>query len=200
MMNSPVDIEDLTIKILNGLDADYKKLANAIQARETAISFKELHEKLLNREAHLAATKGNQLTLPVTANAAANDGVDSHGGLPGMVPSTVAEGASVPSYPLSVPLPPPLVDVTLPTSPHTPIYRDPSPSPLFLPQTTSHAISPVTSSSNEPQQPLSRSDSPALPFPTSLHPMVAYASLSRNIFWISLPSTTWKIPNPFRRC
>ena len=30
MMNAPVDIEDLTIKILNGLYADYTELANAI--------------------------------------------------------------------------------------------------------------------------------------------------------------------------
>ena len=61
MMNAPVDIEDLTIKILNGLYADYTELANAIQARETAISFEELHEKILNREAHLAARKDNQI-------------------------------------------------------------------------------------------------------------------------------------------
>lgn len=35
MMNAPVDIEDLTIKILNGLDEDYKELSDAIQARKT---------------------------------------------------------------------------------------------------------------------------------------------------------------------
>lgn len=38
------------------------------------ISFEELHEKLLNREAHLAAKKGNQITLPVSANAATKSG------------------------------------------------------------------------------------------------------------------------------
>lgn len=40
-MNAPVDIEDLTIKILEGLDDDYRELARAMQTRETAICFEE---------------------------------------------------------------------------------------------------------------------------------------------------------------
>ena len=46
-----LDTEDLTIKILNGLDDSYKELSNPIQAHETFISFEELHEKLINHEA-----------------------------------------------------------------------------------------------------------------------------------------------------
>ncbi|KAA8539726.1 hypothetical protein F0562_026418 [Nyssa sinensis] len=264
MLNSPVDIKDLTIKILNGLDADYTELANVIQARETMISFEKLYEKFLNREAYLAAKKGNQITLPVIANAAAKSGplnrphgclpgspqpssfrpfgtwtprpppsqssraprpylrrcqlcdqqghfakrcptlkylswtgsvaprppprpgfaspqanvaaasfaastsewildsgathhvttdlanlslhspyeasvgADSRGGLPDMVPSEVAEGASVSGYPLSIPLPLPLVDITLPNSP----------SPLSSPVLSSSPLSPPPPSSS----------------------------------------------------
>ncbi|KAG6495905.1 hypothetical protein ZIOFF_043736 [Zingiber officinale] len=39
-MNAPFDIEDLTIKVLHGLDDDYKELAHAIQARDIAISLR----------------------------------------------------------------------------------------------------------------------------------------------------------------
>ena len=74
MMNALVDIEDLTIKILNGLDEGYTELSNAIQARETTISFEELHEKLLIREAHLVAKKSNQILLSVTAIATSKYG------------------------------------------------------------------------------------------------------------------------------
>ncbi|KAK6917421.1 hypothetical protein RJ641_018172 [Dillenia turbinata] len=53
LMNVPVDIEDLTIKILNGLYEDYKELANTVLAWEMVITFEELHEKLLYHEAQL---------------------------------------------------------------------------------------------------------------------------------------------------
>lgn len=71
LMNAPVDIEDLTITILQGLEDDYRELGRAIQARETAISFEELHEKLINHEAYLSAKKDTHTPLPVTANTAA---------------------------------------------------------------------------------------------------------------------------------
>lgn len=64
LMKSPVNIEDLTIKILNDLDEEYKELANAIQAREMAISFSELHEKLLQKH---NLPPDNQITFPATA-------------------------------------------------------------------------------------------------------------------------------------
>ena len=56
-MNAPVDIKDLTIKILNSLDDSYRELANAIQAHESPVTFEELYENLINYEAHLAAKK-----------------------------------------------------------------------------------------------------------------------------------------------
>ena len=53
ILGAPMDIEDLTEKILDGLDDEYKELVRAVQARDTAISFDELHEKLLSFEASL---------------------------------------------------------------------------------------------------------------------------------------------------
>ena len=53
ILGAVVDDEDLLEKILEGLGGDYKELVRAVQARDTPISFDELHEKLLNFEASL---------------------------------------------------------------------------------------------------------------------------------------------------
>ena len=53
ILGAVVDDEDLLEKILEGLGEDYKELVRAVQARDTPISFDELHEKLLNFEASL---------------------------------------------------------------------------------------------------------------------------------------------------
>ncbi|KAG6787941.1 hypothetical protein POTOM_003992 [Populus tomentosa] len=48
ILGAPVDSEDVSEKILEGLGPEYTELARAVQARDTPISFDELHEKLLN--------------------------------------------------------------------------------------------------------------------------------------------------------
>ena len=53
ILGAPIDEEDLTEKILDELDDDYKELVLAIQACDNSISFDELHEKLLTFEALL---------------------------------------------------------------------------------------------------------------------------------------------------
>ena len=53
ILSAAVDDEDLLEKILEGLGEDYKELVRAVQARDTPISFDELHENLLNFEASL---------------------------------------------------------------------------------------------------------------------------------------------------
>ena len=53
ILGAVVDDEDPLEKILEGLGEDYKELVRAVQARDTPISFDELHEKLLNFEASL---------------------------------------------------------------------------------------------------------------------------------------------------
>ena len=53
LLGAPVDDDDLTERILDELDDDYKELVRAVQARDNPISFDELHEKLLTFEASL---------------------------------------------------------------------------------------------------------------------------------------------------
>ena len=67
ILGAPVDSEDFTDKILDGLGDEYKELVRAIQARDTPISFDELHEKLLSFEAH-ATTETLATSFPITVN------------------------------------------------------------------------------------------------------------------------------------
>ncbi|RVW29890.1 Retrovirus-related Pol polyprotein from transposon RE1 [Vitis vinifera] len=55
ILGTPLDPEFLTDKILDGLGNDYKELVHAVQARDTSITFDELHEKLLSFEASAPA-------------------------------------------------------------------------------------------------------------------------------------------------
>ncbi|KAA8537036.1 hypothetical protein F0562_029514 [Nyssa sinensis] len=68
LLGVPMDDDDLTEKILDGLGSDYKDLVHAIHARDTPITFDELHEKLLTFEAHLQEKKPDQSYLPASAN------------------------------------------------------------------------------------------------------------------------------------
>ena len=63
ILGAPLDPENLTDKILDGLNNDYKELVRAVQARDTPISF---HEKLFSFEASTSAS--NSTPLPITAN------------------------------------------------------------------------------------------------------------------------------------
>nr|TKR83789.1 hypothetical protein D5086_0000265600 [Populus alba] len=65
ILGAPMDPEDITDTILDGLDDDYKELVRAVQARDTSISFDELHEKLLSFE---AISLSHATPLPITAN------------------------------------------------------------------------------------------------------------------------------------
>lgn len=53
MFNVPIDNEDVILKVLAGLDDEYSAICSAMRARETPVTFDELHEKLINHEAHL---------------------------------------------------------------------------------------------------------------------------------------------------
>ncbi|GFQ01835.1 retrovirus-related pol polyprotein from transposon tnt 1-94 [Phtheirospermum japonicum] len=67
LLGSTMDLEDIVLKVLNGLDDQYRELSNAIQARETLVSFDELHEKLLNFEAQLLTRPAAVSPQPLTA-------------------------------------------------------------------------------------------------------------------------------------
>ncbi|RVW65937.1 Retrovirus-related Pol polyprotein from transposon RE2 [Vitis vinifera] len=64
----PIDDEDLIDQVLEGLSDEYKSVIDAINARDTLISFAELHEKLLNKEASLETTQPSPLSLLATTN------------------------------------------------------------------------------------------------------------------------------------
>lgn len=68
LLCSPLDAEDLTDIILDGLNDDYKFVIESIHGRDTPTSFAELHEKLLNRENAITSAQPQQSPFPVTAN------------------------------------------------------------------------------------------------------------------------------------
>ncbi|KAA8550183.1 hypothetical protein F0562_001867 [Nyssa sinensis] len=68
LLGAPLDEEEITDKILYGLSDDYKELVRAVQARDTSITFEELHEKLLNFEVSLQSVVPEQHHFPATAH------------------------------------------------------------------------------------------------------------------------------------
>lgn len=68
LLGKPVDDDDLIYHLFEGLGVEYKSVVDAINARDTAISFVELHEKLLNREAFLQAADSTSQLLLASAN------------------------------------------------------------------------------------------------------------------------------------
>ncbi|KAA8529492.1 hypothetical protein F0562_033709 [Nyssa sinensis] len=70
ILGAPMDEDDLTDKILDGLGDDYKELIRAVQARDTMIMFDELHKKLLNFEASLHSAKSEPSHSLTSANPA----------------------------------------------------------------------------------------------------------------------------------
>lgn len=70
LMGKPMDPEDIIEKILKGLNQDlYQPVILAVNARDTPISFEELHEKLINHELSLTSLP-TSMPFPATVNAA----------------------------------------------------------------------------------------------------------------------------------
>ena len=68
LLGKPMDHEDLIERIHAGLGEDYKPEVDAIHGRDTTISYAELHERLLNREAIIMSTESAPAT-PIVAHA-----------------------------------------------------------------------------------------------------------------------------------
>jgi len=68
LLGASLDEEEITDKILDGLGDDYKELVRAVQAKDTSITFEELHEKLLNFEASLQNLPYESHHFPATTN------------------------------------------------------------------------------------------------------------------------------------
>jgi len=68
LLGASLDEEEITDKILDVLGDDYKELVRVVQAKDTSITFKELHEKLLNFEASLQNLPSERHHFPATTN------------------------------------------------------------------------------------------------------------------------------------
>ncbi|CAL2268722.1 unnamed protein product [Prunus armeniaca] len=68
LIDSPISDDDLVIHILNGLGSDFKEIVVAIRARETPITFEELHDKLVDFESAIKCHDTPPEPLVVTAN------------------------------------------------------------------------------------------------------------------------------------
>ncbi|KAK1408451.1 hypothetical protein QVD17_40235 [Tagetes erecta] len=96
ILGKSMDTEDITDIVINGLDQkSYKPIIEAIHARDTAISFHELHEKLINHELSIIQTPNPTTNLhqPITAFAAHTRPTSkpwtnrSHNNTPGLLPT-----------------------------------------------------------------------------------------------------------------
>ena len=68
-MGKPMDHEDIIDKVLQGLDYEvYKSVIDAVNARDTPISFTELHQKLITKEVVVANTP-SPAQFPATVHA-----------------------------------------------------------------------------------------------------------------------------------
>ncbi|RVW19477.1 Retrovirus-related Pol polyprotein from transposon RE1 [Vitis vinifera] len=69
-LGKPLDQEDLIEKVLEGLDENYQSIIDAVNGRDSTISFDELHEKLINKELSL---RNNISPSPLPASAHATN-------------------------------------------------------------------------------------------------------------------------------
>ncbi|CAI9782698.1 unnamed protein product [Fraxinus pennsylvanica] len=67
LIGHPLSDAEIVVHTLHGLSNDYKELNAAIRTRETAMTFEELHDKLLDHETFLKRGEGKRVTTPITA-------------------------------------------------------------------------------------------------------------------------------------
>ena len=60
--------DDLTLYVLNGLSADFREIAAPIRARESSLTFEELHDLLVGHEAYLRRLEAATQHLFASAN------------------------------------------------------------------------------------------------------------------------------------
>lgn len=53
LINTPLTNDNLTLHVLNGLGSEFHDIVAIIRARETSLTFKELHDLLIGHEAYL---------------------------------------------------------------------------------------------------------------------------------------------------
>lgn len=68
LAGEPLRLDELTFHVLNRLNYDYKEIYAAIHARDTSITFSELHNKLAEYESLNCWRSTSDSSFPVTAN------------------------------------------------------------------------------------------------------------------------------------
>ncbi|KAL6332113.1 hypothetical protein AAG906_020795 [Vitis piasezkii] len=63
----PFSEDEIILYVLNGLGNDFKELSVVIQARDSPMTFEELHDKLQDQETLLKQDDTNRETPPITA-------------------------------------------------------------------------------------------------------------------------------------
>ncbi|GFY98621.1 hypothetical protein Acr_13g0000220 [Actinidia rufa] len=69
MIDQPVSNAHLVNHVLNGIGAEYKEISAAVRARDSIISFEELHDKLIDYGSYLKREESRN-NASITANAA----------------------------------------------------------------------------------------------------------------------------------
>lgn len=68
LIDTPFSNDDITLHVLNGLGVEYRDIVTLIRARETSLSFEELHNLLIGHEAYIQCLEA----LPTPHVAAVN--------------------------------------------------------------------------------------------------------------------------------
>ncbi|GLT82334.1 hypothetical protein SLE2022_007210 [Rubroshorea leprosula] len=91
-IDRPLSDDDLTVYILNGLGPEFREIAASLRARDSSLSFDDLHDRLVAHEESLKREENRPEITPVTAHYAAasfNSSTDSS-------PSLSAGNSNVP--------------------------------------------------------------------------------------------------------
>ena len=67
LMGYPLSEDEIILYVLNGLDNDFKELSAVNRARDSLVTFEELHDKLQDQETLLKQDDTNKETPPITA-------------------------------------------------------------------------------------------------------------------------------------
>ncbi|GKV11820.1 hypothetical protein SLEP1_g23039 [Rubroshorea leprosula] len=79
-IDRPLNDDDLTVYILNGLGPEFREIAAFLRARDSSLSFDDLHDRLVAHEESLKREENHPEITPVTAHYAAaslNSNTDS---------------------------------------------------------------------------------------------------------------------------
>ncbi|RVW53657.1 Retrovirus-related Pol polyprotein from transposon RE2 [Vitis vinifera] len=68
LIDAPLSQDDITLYVLHGLGSDFRDIIAPIRARESSLSFEELHDLLLGHEAYLRRLDSTAQSLVITAN------------------------------------------------------------------------------------------------------------------------------------